>query len=551
MRALRLASLSTFVLAGGCSLILETAEPSQCSTQRDCDANPAFRDRVCQDGFCVTPTPEVDPVSKDAGSGCVSTDICTQANSGKVSVCKVAGGACTPWQTPQCRFVHGAVKEPGAIVVGTILPFTERQADGELAPIGYADRLRHAIDLGLDDFAAALPGGVALGSGPKHPLAVLHCDSQLDPDQAKAAMTHLTQVVGAQAVIVGADADLAAVHDQAVASGTAVVCSDCLAPFPPGSSAWRISPPIALQAPMAAARVAALEADLAAGPSPPSPIKVAILTEPAVEAQAFVSALVPILRFNGKSASDNGASFLVEATEDPAKEQVAFEAHAAAVAAFEPDIVVVAMGANFPGHFLALLESRWSATKPKPSYVMTTLNLELAPFADVLGPGNDELRKRMSGTCPGFDQALQDNVDAFTLHYKLANNGQPQDGVFSGYDAFYATGLAIVAASTGPLLDGPHVSAGFERLLSGTLVDFRPSGLSVAIPLLATGPKTIDARGLASTLDWDVATHDLTPAEMGLYCFERTGDGGLAIKLDAGPRLATSTGVVTGTYSCD
>src|SRR5262249_33208707 len=100
MRTVAVATLVVGLLAGGCSVLLSTAEPTQCASQRDCDANPAFRDRVCEEGFCVIPQAK--------GSGCTTTDLCTQANSGKASVCKKAGDACVPWQTEQCRAISGA-----------------------------------------------------------------------------------------------------------------------------------------------------------------------------------------------------------------------------------------------------------------------------------------------------------------------------------------------------------------------------------------------------------------------------------------------------------
>lgn len=552
MRALPFAALAACALAAGCSLILQTADPIQCSTQRDCDGNPSFNGRVCTDGFCVVPSAPIVPVSNEAGAGCVTSAICTQQNSGKASVCKTAGGPCTPWQTPQCNLIHGPWDNPNVFVVGTILPFAMKQVDGSLATIDYTDRLRRAIDLAADDFAAAATAGIPVPGVGNRPFAVLHCDSELDPTLAKAAMTHLTDVVGAQAIIVGADQDLAAVAEQAIAKKPAIACSDCVAALPPGVAAWRVVPSIALEAPMAAWRVNDIEAKLAAGPSPPTTLKVAVLETPDPGPKAFVDALVGTLHFNGgKSVAQNGSAFTVEMTEDASKQAVNYIAHADALAAFQPDVVVIAMGAEFPIHYLQLLEAKWTTSKPKPYYVMTTLNFEASPFATVIGAGDDDVRKRLSGTRPGYDATLQANIDAFTIHYKTTYNFKAPDGNYSGYDAFYATAYAMIAATNGITLDGPHVSAGFERLRNGTTIDFRPNQIGLGLTLLGSAANEINVRGLTSGLDWNVTTHDITVPDLGIYCLARSGDGSIVIQPDTGPRMQTSSGTVTGTYTCD
>jgi hypothetical protein len=135
------------LMAAGCSVILSTAEPTQCSTTADCDANPSLRGRVCTEGYCTIPSlkPPFDtPDSSTAG--CVSSTLCTQANSGQASHCAKAGGSCTPWQTSQCKFLSGKEewKAENALVIGSIQPFTVKQVNGQRLTIAYADRIRRA-----------------------------------------------------------------------------------------------------------------------------------------------------------------------------------------------------------------------------------------------------------------------------------------------------------------------------------------------------------------------------------------------------------------------
>ncbi len=540
------------LLVAGCSVLLRTAEPNQCSTNLDCDANSALRQRVCEEGFCVVPRAAGPVPTASPADGCVSSEICTQANSNKASVCATVGGACTPWQTAQCPYLSGDWKNRNAVVLGSIHPFSVKQSDGRLVKVDYAQRVRKAIDLALDDFTTALPGGLIIPGGAPRPLAVLHCDSYLDPALAQAAMTHLTDVVGVKAVIVGGDDDLVSVSAQALARQTALVCSDCVAPFPPGAPPWRIVPPLALQAPMAAWRVASLENELRARPNPPPAFNVGLLVEVGRPVSAFVSALTESVRFNGKSAAENGANFTVIKSESPLKGSVDYLTHAKALASAAPDVIVVAMGAEFPSNYLKIIEAAWPAGKPKPHYVVTERNFEVTPFADVLGPGDEDLRRRISGTRSGYDPRLQDNIDAYTPHYRVENNGHSPDVNYSGYDAFYALAFAVAAASSQLPLNGPHISSAFELLRGGSVqVDFRPGQIGFALTWLGQSTSSsVDVRGLWSTLDWNVSTHDLA-SDVSMFCFQRAPDGSLVIKLDAGPRLVTSTGVVSHAYACD
>jgi hypothetical protein len=439
-----------------------------------------------------------------------------------------------------------------AIVIGSILPLTVKQQNGKRLPLPYAERVRRAIDLALDELATEVPGGIAVPGGARRPFAVLHCDSAFDPALTQAAMTHLADVVGVQALIVGGDEELLAVSDKAAAKKIAMVCSDCVGPFPPANQAWRIVPPLALQAPMAAWRVGALETEIKAGPNPPAALKVAVLTEPGRGAAAFVSGLVSKVRFNGKSVADNGANFTIVKSENPLKESVSHVAHADTLAAFRADVIVVAMGADFATEYVELIEAKWPVDKPKPFYVITDLDYDVTSFSGVLGPSDEGLRQRISGTRSAFDQRLQDNIDGYTLRYKQAYNFAAPDGNFSGYDALYAMSFAVVAASSQLLVDGPHISAGFERLRGGSMpIDFRPASIGTVFGLLGQSTSaSVDVRGLWSNLDWNINTHDLE-TDVSMFCFQRAPDGSLVIKPDAGPRLVTSTGVVTGTYSCD
>lgn len=556
MKGLRLAALAMALLAVGCSVILSTAEPTQCSADADCDANPSLRGRVCMEEFCVIPRPDGGVGKTDASElPCVSSKGCVQANNGQAYHCSRDGGVCTAWQTAGCRYPSGgdAWMSDNALVIGSIQPFTAKQSAGPPLEVRYAERIQHAIDLGLEEVAQKQPGGLVLRDGVPRPLAVIHCDSTLDPAGAIAAFKHLTGTVKVDAMIIGADDDLAAVAPLAIERGTAIVCSDCVAPFPPVPPAWRIIPPVALQAPMAAWRVADLEAKRKAEPSPPATLKVAVLRGADLSTKVFVDRFVEKVHFNGKSGAENLAEgdLSVIISERPSTELVDIDEHVSAITSLAPDVVVVAMGLDFPEQYLGRVEDRWPMDTPKPYYVITDLNYDVGSFEGALSLDKEELRRRISGTRNGFDPLLQDNITGFEGRYRVRYGGEPPNGNWSGYEAFYALLYAISAGSqSAALLDGPHISSGFEKLRSGIDIDLGPGDLSLGLGTLSSTTSTINVRGFWSSLDWNVTTHDLT-GDISMFCFQRFSSGKLKINPNAGPHLITSTGVVSNPYVCD
>jgi len=242
------------------------------------------------------------------------------------------------------------------------------------------------------------------------------------------------------------------------------------------------------------------------------------------------------------------AAFHVERTEDPRLLNVDHVTHAKAIADFRPDVVVVAMGEDFTTFYASLIEKNWPADKPPPYYVVTELNYDLSTFESVLTADSDgeDLRRRISGTRSGSSPPRDANVDDFERRYST-RYGTDASGAWSGYEAMYALIYAIQAASLGGTLDGPRISAGFERLRAGATIDVGPARIGAAFSFLAQPTETINLRGLWSELDWNPVTRDLE-TDVSMYCFQRQ-DRKLVIKADAGPRL--SGGVFTGTYACD
>jgi hypothetical protein len=550
MRRLRAAAALSSVLAAGCSLILTTAEPVQCRTTADCEAKPALTNRTCEDGFCVLPRAKPPgPVAADSSADCVTTELCTQANSNRAAVCTTKGGPCTPWQIEDCPVIEGPWNDPNVIMLGVLEGLSFTQADGSVVKPPYIQRYFRAINLAVNELHGAAPQGLLVGNQ-RRPIAVLHCDTYEDPIRARQSFAHLTDVVGVHGVIVLSDEDVAAIAATATEKRTALICSDCQAPAPPGPLVWSAQPLIAKEAELGAWRVSDLEAKIRAQYAIPeaTPIRVATITEGSMPAQAYAAAFASLVKFNGgKDPLANGSSWMSVQSGHPRKQINDHVGFANKLLTFEPHVVVVAMGPDFPTYYLPILEGQWPSGKPRPHYVLTNLSHETTPFDPVVGV-DDDLRKRFSGTHPIVTPELAANLSAFELRYRQEYNNQSPDSNHSGYEAFYALAYALASATSQSMIDGPHVSTGFESLVSGAIVNVGPAQVSTALALLTT-KGTIDLRGTWTNLDWNVQKRELD-ADRAMFCFERGPDGLLRINEDAGPKLPVG-GAITGTYSCD
>jgi len=545
---LRLAGLALAAGLVGCTLLLDTPEPRQCTTTADCESRPALRNRVCAEGFCVNPQTAFTPVAADGGSGCVSTALCTQANSNRPSRCPRTGEPCVPWETPDCPVVAGAWDNPNALVVGVLTPLSVLQHNKSLLKVPYIQRYIRGVNLAMLELNESLGLGLSVGLD-RRPLAVVHCDSWDDPAHADAMFDHLVDTVGAQAVIVTTAEDVARVAEKAARKKIVLVSSDSQVKAPDGPLVWRTQPPIAPEGKLAAWRVGQLEtkirADLDLAPS--ADIKVVSLAEGTATAKAFAESFAASVTFNGKGALANGASFVVVQAENPRDVTVDHIGYAQKIAAEHPHVIVVAMGQDFPTYYVRTIEDEWPVGAPRPYYVLSNLSHEVTPYAPVIGL-DDELRKRFSGTRPAISRELQANVDAYVLRYRQEYNNQAPDSNHSGYEAFYALAYAMAAASQQSMMDGPHISTGFESLVAGSLIDVGPGQASTALGLLSA-KGSIDLRGMWSTLDWDKLTREVH-TDRTMFCFGRDGAGELFVDTDAGVSFSDATGAVTGTYAC-
>jgi hypothetical protein len=542
-----LRSLAVFasIAAAGCSILLNPAAAKQCDVDSDCEGEPALRGMICRGGICARPAGPGLPVAADGGPACVDSATCTKANTGKASVCKVAGGPCTQWQTAQCATIAGKWDDPNVIMIGAILPLTFKQKSGELIEVKLSKRQEYALKIALTDLTDKNPWFIVQGNV-KRPLGLLVCDSFGDPALAGAAFDHLTQAVGAQAMFVSYDNDLEAIAQKATEKQIAIACTDCQAPLPSGPLVWSMFPQIAHEAVLVASRVKELEQTL------PKPIKVTLLKEFGLAQNAFAARLLTELTMNNAPAKDQIATeqnperpFQVIDLPDGRDSSYLPQAIAEKIRDHGPHIVIAAMGPDFPTKYLSTLES----ASVKPHYVLTSLSRDSAlEYSSHLITSTTGLRERISGTRPYQTDAIKRNMEAFSTHFFNNANFQPPNGAEASYDAFFSLFYALASAATQPIIDGPHISAGFESLIGGPPPTINVGTADIHNALFRLAQKqSIDLEGSFSSLDWDKKTHEL-PADIGMWCFKDPS----TINDNAGPRYKPSDPSAVGQpYKCE
>ena len=173
--------------------------------------------------------------------------------------------------------------------------------------------------------------------------------------------------------------------------------------------------------------------------------RVALLRPRSPSHLAVSERLFDTLRFNGKSALDNGGDYREFILEGDTNSSETYAGVVARLRDFEPNVVIYS-GPPFIEHVLAPLEKAWRpAARVRPRYV-AAVAFDEQVFTMV---GADrELRKRMFG----FTLPSTTPVNArFTLHYNgvFGTDLSRADAPSTAYDGFYVAAYASLAASGG------------------------------------------------------------------------------------------------------
>jgi serine/threonine-protein kinase len=488
-----------------------------------------------------------------APARCAGHRACVQANGGKPAICRADDGACVAIESEDCHVLAspGDVENDATIWVGAMFP-----QSGPDAALDGLDAMR-SVDLARRDFAELATGlPPARPGGPRRPLAVVACDDA--PNAARAA-AHLVDlrvpaILGfarSKEVIDLADALFLPKGVMALAANTSSLLKSI--PRLPGEPrlVWRVTSSTDMMVPPKAALVSdVFEPELRSVPgllAPGEPIRVAVARVNNTSGLSQTDDLVSVLRFNGKSVAENGASFRVvgrEDASDQAQLDRSLERAGEEIAAFRPHIVVDASVLSAPG--IAALERSWpKGERFRPRYVLGTLAVK--PL-DALVAAQPDLRRRILGV---------DMVATKPANVKLAlhtsevfgKQVSPQDVVGPPYDAFYTLAYAIAALGDAPVT-GPALSrAVLDRLTPpGEPIEVGPAGIYPALHALASGQR-IDLDGTATTLDFDPETGDAS-ADFAVFCIGPGGHGDARDVMESGLVFSARTRRLTGSMRC-
>lgn len=519
----------------GCSLTYGDPPVGQCTSDADCENGDGLEGSRCdvQHGVCVLDATR----ALQAGTEPIICPTRAGGSSGEAATS-------SPLLTPECPCLEGDWADPAALIVGTIAPHSFGTVLGQAVEIPHVPRWLRAIELGLAEWRAEIPGGRLPRAN--RPLALLHCNSGDELPQTRRVMTHLLQVARAPVVLTLSDNDTTFARYQALRQGATLICSTCLSAAPEAPSEteliWQIAPPLVRQAPLAVHRVGQLleqlrgerALDIAA------PFEVVSLSQQYPGINDFVAEVE-----QGLTAAGVYHITPVQ-TPDPHAQNPVQLAVASAVVAAEPQVIVVGMDTDFTTYYLRMIESEWPPAKPRPHYVLTYLNQELGLLADIV-QNDDELRRRITGTGFGLGERAAQNLSGLEQRFRGAYS-EGLDNTQYGYDAFYAAVYALMMTDRLRPLDGAELSASLGRLGTGPAANVGPAALRGSLASLLAG-QTLDLVGTSGELDWHPTRHQ-PEGDVVLWCLTRDAGGGLGLLADAGLRWHADSAEISGSYVC-
>jgi serine/threonine-protein kinase len=496
---------------------------------------------IAAGAIVMRPRTQVPPVvaaptaaAPDAATrACTHNSECVAKSGGKAAVC--ADGTCALVEGAHCepRVDAADVARDDLVWFGAILPVTG--SDASSGADGVLDV--NALELARRDFAqAAASLRPPAGDSPVHPIGLIVCDEAVDP---RTSAAHLVKDLKVPVVIGAGRSTLDLATSIVVPSDTLMVVplseTPLLASVPHRAGqprmVWRTTYNSAETGRAVAALVTRLERQ-----HPGSGTRVALVRTKSPGAVALAEALFAALRFNGRSALENGdryGEFSFDA--DPPGPEMA-----ARVADFRPTIVISMVDTPF----LAALDAATPAGGPRPFVIMPfNLDDEVARYA-----GMDPDRRRHVF---GFTTVSNRTPNArFVVHYNetfaepITRDWAPN----TSYDAFYLAAYAAYALGRQPV-SGTALAKAMTRLVPpGERIDVGTSGILRAAGVLGTGGH-IDLNGATGDLDFDLQTGE-APVDFAVLCLGRGSRGEAIGAVESGLVFDSARGVLEGEARC-
>jgi len=482
------------------------------------------------------------PVTALAVEACTTNAECVRAHGGEAWRCHSQRHACVAIASPDCKAYaepHDAEADD-VVWLGGMFPLSTDP--------GLLSEMR-ATDLARQDFAGALgPSAGRKGQLHARPIALAICDEGVD---AERAARHLAEDVEAPAVIGFRSTTSASTTiptellPHHVLSFVSISQAPALTRVPEPADEPRLVWRSTLDrndfvAPLAHFVSDVLEPATRAAGLGARPMKVAAVWSKAAN-HDIVESLFGGLRFNGRSALENGANFrqfVLDEASDAGTDDVVN-----GLVAFAPQVIVWA-NEGFVARVLPALEARWGAGS-RPTYLTeSALPASIAAFV-----GSDPARRRRFFAVANLSTTLTNAQ--LVLRYNMAYPREPivrSEAPQPSYDAFYTLAYATYALGE-DAVTGPALSKAIDRLLPpGRAVDVGPAAIYDAFATLRAGGQ-IDLNGAIGSLDFDRATGE-APIDYAIMCLGTDDRGAASEGIDSGLVYDARAKKLTGALRC-
>lgn len=486
---------------------------------------------------------------KPIDAPCETNAECTERFAAQPARCRESDHQCVRLTTDICPLVYGHPENPNAVFFGAFTTYDP--AALEVNSIAWAHQL--AIEEVNSDSSGGLPDGPG---GKSRPLAMVLC-SNLTEDVDE-AMKHLIDDVQVPAVIATlrpGDLRRAFENRPEPLYLSPVPITRTLIDQDDDNHIWNLLGQPSDLAPLYAPLLARAESYAYGDRGLPDDVELRVAlvsTEEAFDSDLF-NAVQPLLKFNGKTADENGINYRPFVI-DPAEPKLG--ALSATILDFRPH-VIISTGSDLissGGGLIELVESAWDDAPGtdedkafRPQWLLSPFNagnLEWlqSTIKENVSEVDSGMEKRFVGVsiASAADSSLQ-NQYASHLRSKF-----PDAYVDSAnyYDAIYYLAYGMYAAGTDEPLSGDSIARGLTRLTKGEPFNVGALNKEAVLAELADPKKSVS---LASTLGppgFDPKT-GVRAALGSVFCFQKSP---VRVKLDV-LRYDDQNDLLTGNFA--
>lgn len=523
------ASAGVFVAAttGGCTAITNTTAV-QCTSEKECLAlGPDFAGTTCD---AKTKTCVKVPQDSDL---CSRNQECVDRGGGSPAICRKSDRKCVSLVTPECPTLlaqPGQILDDNTLVIGALTP----NGTVELGTV-----MEKAVELAQIDFSKTVRGLPPLpGKTESRPVVVLACrEFGFGLEGLIRAANHLTKSVQVPVVIGPVDPANAAIAATNVflpnrvlnILPTAIISGLTNLPNPiaPTPLIWRLNWDDKAMANLVNAYVQQVLEPGMANKGVSGPYRVAVVAEGNLLGQSSAARLQEVLKFNGKSATDNATDGnyislnfgdLNDPIGNPSPETRIAQV-LQAILTFKPHIVLHAYAVFGIQRILFPLENQWGVFNPGVPYpyhmgltppwntFQPMYSFMDAPPMATPGPFGSRRQRIFAGQSRANPDT--DYVKSWVIRFKsqfpeFTSSTTPDNQLAHAlFDGTYQAVYAMAALNDKPIT-GENLAGTLGRFVPpGTLIKVGTDDIAKAFGILTSG-QGFDIAGLLGHMDYDI-----------------------------------------------